>query len=210
MIERRWEGAKAIVAATGPSLTPAVAERCRVARATHKLVAVNDAYKLIPDADLLYGCDSAWWNLHKGCRGFAGEKWSSHDDNQGKLNDKRNTAQAFDLHLVEGVHAEEKGFSFDPARIHYGANSGFQAINLALLFGAAEVILVGFDMRAVDGQQHFFGNHPRPLNNPGMYPAFIENFKIAARLLPPGIRIINATPDSALTCFPMQPLEDCL
>jgi hypothetical protein len=209
MIEKRWLGAKCIVAATGPSLTPAVAERCQAA-ATHRLIAVNDAYKLLPKADILYACDSAWWAHHKGCKGFAGEKWSSHDFNQGRLNDKLNTAQAYDLHLVDGVHAEAEGFSFNPERIHYGANSGFQAINLALLFGVAEVVLVGFDMRAVEGKQHFFGNHPRPLNNPNMYPTFLENFTIAARLLPPSIRIVNATPNSALTCFPSATLEACL
>jgi hypothetical protein len=208
MIERRWPGAKCIVAATGPSLTPAVADRVNAAAATHKLIAVNDAYKLIK-ADVLYGCDSAWWALHKGAPGFAGEKWSSHEIDRDRLNDKLNTAKTYDLNLVTGSYAGE-GFSTNPEVIHYGANSGVQAINLAILFGVAEVILVGFDMRAVDGKQHFFGNHPRPLNNPGYYSMFIEHFEKAARAMPPGVRIINATPDSALTCFPFQPLESCL
>jgi hypothetical protein len=39
---------------------------------------------------------------------------------------------------------------------------------------------------------------------------WIRNFERAAKLLPEGIRIINATPDSALTCFPTMPLEEAL
>jgi hypothetical protein len=210
MIEKRWPGAKCIVAATGPSLTPEVAERVNAAAATHKIIAVNDAYKLLPFADLLYGMDSQWWNVHNGAPGFAGEKWTAREVSPHRIAEKEAAVNKYGLHCVDADWALEAGFSFDPARIHYGANSGFQAINLAILFGVTEVILVGFDMRNVNGQPHFFGLHPRPLNNPHQYPTFIENFTAAARALPAWLRIINATPNSALTCFPMQPLEACL
>jgi hypothetical protein len=210
MIDKRWPGAKCIVAATGPSLTPAVAERCQAAAATHKIVAVNDAYKLLPAADLLYGMDANWWTLHNGVPGFAGEKWTAREVSPHRIAEKDAAIQKYSLLSVPGDWAEAAGFSFNPERIHYGANSGFQAINLAILFGVAEVILVGFDMRAVNGQQHFFGNHPKPLNNPNQYDTFIQSFNAAARTLPSTVRIINATPASALTCFPMLELEACL
>jgi hypothetical protein len=63
-IEPRWRGATCIVAATGPSFTAEVAEACR----GYPTIAVNDAYRLFPWADILYASDGAW---------FAGERWSS-------------------------------------------------------------------------------------------------------------------------------------
>jgi hypothetical protein len=202
-VARRWEGQTVVVAAPGPSLTAEVAERCR----GFPVIAVQDAYRLIPWADVLYGCDAAWWNIHggRGAGDFAGEKWSSHD---GGTNDKTLAAETYGLHLVAGAHGE--GFSTDPAAIHYGSNSGFQAVNLAILWGAARIVLVGFDMRTVDGKRHFFGDHPPGLTNEADFASFIPPFVRAAAALPAGVSIVNATPDSALTCFPMGALDDAL
>ena len=50
----------------------------------------------------------------------------------------------------------------------------------------------------------------REPHNGKAYGRFMRNFAKAAELLPRGIRIINATPDSAMTCFPMMSLEEAL
>jgi hypothetical protein len=197
-LERRWEGRCVIVAATGPSLTPEIAELCR----GDLIIAVNDAYRLLPFADALYACDRKWWDVHENCRGFAGEKWSSHDD---KGNDKRAQAAKYGLRLIAGTG--KKGFSLDPDNIHYGGNSGFQAVNLAILWGAARIVLVGFDMRFVGDRAHFFGSHPKPLTNNTSYAGFIRHFEAALPSLPKGVEIVNATKDSALKCFPFVSLE---
>jgi hypothetical protein len=173
------------------------------------LIAVNDAWRLLPFADVLYACDGAWWDMHKGCPGFQGEKWSSHGiPGRVRHNDKTVQAKRYALNLIEG--ADGKGFSFDPGRIHYGSNSGFQAVNLALLWGALRVILIGFDMQPRDGKRHFFGDHPGGLRNTSNYSGFIRAFETAAKKLPPHIEILNATPGSALRCFPMVDLADAL
>jgi hypothetical protein len=198
----RWAGRRCIVAASGPSLTPDVAALCRHER----VLAVNDAYKLIPWAEVLYACDAGWIDAHKGAPDFQGQRWTSHG--MRPLNDKRRIAGRYDLHIIGGEDGE--GFSLDPRCIHYGGNSGFQAVNLALLFGANPVILVGFDMQRVDGRDHFFGNHPPGLIAPGPFGQWIENFRRAAALLPPEIRVLNATPNSALDAFPMVDLERVL
>ncbi len=198
-ISARWS--ECIVAATGPSLTPEVAEQCK----GHHVIAVNDAYRLMPWAEVLYSCDRAWWRVHQGCPGFTGEKWSSHSTGN---NDKLDVAKDYGLRLVRGNDAE--GFSFDPSVIHYGSNSGFQAINLAIHFGAKVIKLVGFDMRHVDGKRHFFGNHPAPLHNHMHYSQLIRHFKKAAKHLPADIKIINCTPGSALDCFPMGTLSEAV
>jgi hypothetical protein len=199
-IEPRWD--RCIVAATGPSLTEEVAAMC--AASGWPIIAVNDAYRVLPAADVLYACDAKWWRVHRGVRTFKGEKWSSHD---AENNDKTEVAQRHGLRLIEGHDSE--GFSFDPGVIHYGSNSGFQAINLAILFGARRIVLVGFDM-SYNGKSHFFGDHPRGLTRQERYEIFIPQFERAAARLPESIEIINCTPESALHCFPMMDLADAL
>jgi hypothetical protein len=194
------------VAATGPSLTPDVAAACR----GHRVIAVNDAYRLLPFADILYACDAAWWGVHRGAPVFSGERWSCHGSRA--HNDKLACADRYALNLVQGDSRE--GFSFDPARIHYGSNSGFQAINLGIHFGSGlsrrRILLVGFDMHAPGGRAHFFGDHPPGLAQDKNYGRFLSAFERAAKALPPGLKIINCTPGSALRCFPMADLNDAL
>jgi hypothetical protein len=179
-----------------------------------RVVAVNDAYKVLPQADALYACDNAWWEIHQDCAGFTGEKWSSHeqepDGKEPHGNDKRKVADAYGVNLIAGKDGDE--FSFDPGFIYYGSNSGFQAINLALLMGCRTIVLVGFDMRHVEGKAHYFGDHPDGLATirDESYRAFVKHYERAAKLLPADVAIVNATPGSALTCFPMMELEDAL
>ena len=90
-----------------------------------------------------------------------------------------------------------------------GQCSGFAAISFALHLGFKRLVLVGFDMRIVDGQRHFFGDHPLPLRNTDAS-QFVTDFERAAKALPADIQITNATPHSALRCFPYRPLEDVL
>jgi hypothetical protein len=201
-ISPRWPGELVVVAATGPSLTQEQAELCR----GHRVIAVNDAYKLFPFADALYACDGAWWFHHHGCPDFKGEKWSSHG-RVGK-NDKTAVAQKFGLELVLGK--DGNGFSLDPACIHYAGNSGFQAANLALLFGGNPIVLVGFDMRLLGKQRHFFGDHQGKLVNVGDPKRWVKHYDVAAARLPEHVRVINATPGSALKCFPMMTLTEAL
>lgn len=203
LVRPRPEWSACIVAASGPSLTAETAEA--VAASGLPVLAVNDAYKRLPQADILYACDAAWWRERFGARDFAGERWSSIGrPGRFRHNDKSKEQRLHDLRLVFG--ADGTGFSFDPETIHYGSNSGFQGVNLALLLGASVVILVGFDMRG----SHFFGAHKQPLRNTSSYANFIRAFDLAAKKLPSDRRIINATPGSALGCFPRMDLHDAL
>lgn len=200
-IEPIWQGGRCIVAATGYSLTVDVAAACRQARQRggYRVIAISDAYRLMPWADVLYSCDGSWWKHHK--PQFSGAKWSAHDKTS---NDKRRMADEYGLNIVRG--ADKPGFSLFSDQIHYGKNSGFQAVNLAILFGAVRIVLVGFNLQG----RHFFGDHPKQLNRSARYESFVPPFVEAAKQLPAGIEIVNATVDSALRCFPMMPLEDAI
>lgn len=193
-IAARWAAVPVVVvAATGAGLTPAVAEACRA----HRAIAVSDAYRLMPWADVLYSCDARWWDFHT--PSFAGEKWSSHEPGR---NDKVDAARRHGLHLVRGSGGNI--FRTDH-QIAYGSNSGFQAINLAVLFGARRIVLVGFNMSG----PHFFGSHPRPLINSNPR-SFVSAFAAAAARMPAGLEIVNATPGSALRCWPQVDLAAVL
>lgn len=203
VIEPVWAGARCIIAATGPSLTEEVVDLCRRAHdaGTHRIVAVNDAYRLLPVADVLYACDTAWWNAHNGCPEFAGERWSCHGVSTEKgqpENDKMPVANRYGLRLCGG--RLDVGFSRNPGHVHYGNLSGFQAINFAILRGVIEGLLVGFDMHDRNGR-HFFGPHPRPLSNAFNFERNVSVFNDAARSMPPGVEIKNCTPGSAIKCF---------
>ena len=51
----QWAGDTCCILATGPSLTPAQAE---YAKGKARVIAVNDAWRLAPWADILYACDA--------------------------------------------------------------------------------------------------------------------------------------------------------
>jgi hypothetical protein len=195
---QRWLGVTVVVAAPGPSLTPEAADRVK----GFPTIVVNDAWRLLPRADVLFACDAAWWRYYRGVPGFEGERWSSH----GTGNDKQDVALAYGINCVRGRHGTV--FSRKQGLLHYGSNSGFQAINLAIQFGAAKIVLIGFDMRVVDGQAHFFGNHPKGLRNADPR-RFVTFFVQAAKQLK-DVEIVNATPRSALTCWPIVTIEDAL
>lgn len=170
---------------------------------------MNDAWRLLPSADVLYACDAEWWRVNEGCRFFDGERWSSHGD--ATRDDKRPAAEEFDLNLVRG--RDGLGFCEEEGIIHYAENSGFQAVNLALHFlgWRGVVALVGFNMMPVGGKSHFFGEHRHPLRRTSRgYGIWLRMFEAASRMLPDGVRIVNCTEPSALTCFPRAPLSAVL
>lgn len=144
-----------------------------------------------PRADLLYACDDDWWFHHRGVPRFEGtEKWTQ----------SAMAALQFGLRFVPSVDAP--GISLDPSRIHQGGNSGFQALNLAVLLGARRVVLYGFDMRRVDGQLHWFGEHPPNVRRDMDFARCIRAFEVAApQIKAAGVYVLNATPGSALRCF---------
>jgi hypothetical protein len=96
--------------------------------------------------------------------------------------------------------------------IGWGGNSGFHALNLAVQFGAARIVLVGFDMTLLNGI-HWHGPHPSRLNNPTgrALVKWAEILDAQAPLLAGlGVEVLNASPVSALAAYPKVSLEEAL
>lgn len=173
------------------------------------VIVISDTYRLFPKADILYSGDAEWWRVHNGAPGFEGERWSSYNPkDEGKS--KGVVAGRHGLKLIEA--SRKDGFSYRPDRIHYGSNSGFQALNLAILLGCKKIVLTGYDMRYDGGKAHWFGSHPEELRNPKKngFEDWTIRFDKAVETLPQDIAVVNATPGTALESFPKMALGAAL
>lgn len=185
------------IIASGPSVNAEDAGCCR----GWPTIAVNDAWRLAPFAQVLYACDGEWWRVHHGevRQGFSGELWTQDFP----------AAKRHGLQHVRGVCGE--GLGRRPGVIHWGRSSGYQAINLAWQWGARRLVLLGFDCRPQGGQKHFFGNHKPPLSNNQPFDQWLQLFaRLALDLKREGVEVINASPVSALTCWRHLPVRKAL
>lgn len=148
----------------------------------------------MPDAAHLYACDQKWWRVHieQVKAGFRGKRYTQWRDPSEK-------AYAEEHGIIPLQGASNAGLGRD--KLHYGQNSGYQAINLAYLLGATRIILLGYDMQKTGGKDHWFGSHPQGLIN-GNYSDFVHNFtQLAEDLRAEGVEVINCSRETALTQF---------
>lgn len=103
------------------------------------------------------------------------------------------------------------GIEAHPSGLRTGRNSGAAAINLAVHFGAARILLLGYDMGHRPGQvSHFFGEHPERLRG-GSAGTYVPMFTFLVEPLKAlGIEILNCSRQTALECFPRVALHDAL
>lgn len=155
-------------------------------------IVVNDGYILEPDADILYAADSRWWEWHAKAvhATFQGRKFCPESV----------TAKRFGLEHVALDRRE--GLAVDGRTIRTGGhigNSGAQAINLAVNFGARRIVLVGMDM----GGTHFFGEHPKNLKTDSDFRGMVRSMSsMAADLYRYGIEVVNTSDCSDIGYWP--------
>jgi hypothetical protein len=190
--------------ATGPSLTAADVERCR-GRAV--VVAVNDAHRLAPWADVLYSSDRYWWAYHKGVPAFGGAR-ATIEYSPGRAPRELEKFCAFVYYRQTG----HEGLETAPDGLRTcGQNSGGAALNLAVHLGARRVILLGYDMGDTTGRRHFFGPHPGPINGRHNFPRWRQAFATMVEpLRAAGVEVINCTRTTSLGAFPCVALEEVL
>lgn len=103
------------------------------------------------------------------------------------------------------------GISRQPDTIHTGMNSGYQAIQLAYLWGATKIILLGYDMQKTGGKAHWHGDHPKGLGNCGNFSKWILAMNdLAKDLKVEGVEVVNCSRQTALKCFRRAELKDTL
>jgi len=194
-VPREWPGARCFVICGGESIK---AQRDVIPHLQGRVIAVKHGVLLRPDADVLF---------------FAGERPAEVAPRLLRVFKGTHIVVRGRGHEVFPDHAkriwrttEHVGLSDDPTMVS-GYDAGTSAINLASLFGATEIIVLGMDMQ---GGRWFGGevNHylPQPPESDfqrhlSCLPAIAEDAKRK------GIRIVNCSQSSRVDCFERQPLE---
>ena len=190
-----------VLVASGPSLRLSPVE----VLADLPVIAVNDCWRVVPSAQILYAADAPWWKHHQWASSFKGERWTQHRGPRGWHEE----AAGQGLQVIRS--ASLNGVSTTPGLIHTGANSGFQVLNLAILGGAKRIALLGYDMGPSDGLSHWFGDHPGQLNKSSPYAVFRRAFDEAAPQIEAlGVEVVNCSAQTSLTCFPRADLRTLL
>lgn len=187
-----------IILASGPSLTQAQID---YALATgHHVMAINATYQKAPTANTLYCGDFLTWKEYIADmrRVFKGEMWSQ---------DSTSCARWPEIKRVRAANRDGLGKN---GLVHLNGNSGFQAINLLYAWGYKRIVLLGMDMKlGLKGEKHHHEDHPKPLVQALVFTEWLhKSARLAIDLKNEGVEVLNATPGSALTCWPMVKLEE--
>jgi len=182
-----------------------------------RVIGVNDAYLLGDFVDTMIFSDSKWYfsQHQKPLRKFAGLKVSTNK-----------------LTLSEpGIRTLQRMSSpicTMPGCIGWARNTGLAAVNLALIFGASTIVLLGFDMYKapckingrgfnadqVHSVEHEYTNWHKninPADQSDQFPIFIDGFKSAAHAINLlDVRVVNANPKSKIDCFEKMPYEEAV
>ena len=204
-VPRIWVGHTAVCIASGPSLTR---EDVDYVKGKAKTIVINASYALAPWADVLYCADSNpfRWYWEHGPKGY--ERIAMRDFCGLKFSLTKRSRSWAGVQVLK--HGREEGLSLDPTRLCLGMNSGYQAINLAVLLGAARILLLGYDMSvAKDGREYWHVQHPHTKRSPyktfrRLFPSIVEPLKKS------GVEVINCSRQSALECFPKMSLREAL
>jgi len=201
MIKPIYEGQTAIIIGTGSSLTTdqiVTAKYYQDAGAV-KLFGCNRAFEFA--LDVLHGCNYQFWDYYwPEIKDLRCDKWTT-----------RPGLKYEGLNYIEERWID--GLSTDKSYIAAHHGTGPQLINIALHYGVKKMLLIGWDMRH-SGKRHYFGEYPQALHhvtkNLGPDGELLGLIKEMETINPDdyGIEIINCTPNSALTHFPMGNLDD--
>lgn len=190
-----WEGSDVFILGGGPSLRTFPVSLLQ----KKKVIGCNDAYLYGSLVTLLHFGDVKWYNRHKEqLRSFTNPIIHSNTE---LINDQ----------YIYYVPRMPDGWS--KSGLGWNGNTGCSAINLALLMGAKNIYLLGFDMKlGGNGESNW---HPNDLDaiSDAHYQRYILGFRQCVLDLKkhwPEATITNLNPDSALDDFPKRDWAEVL
>ncbi len=196
-----WVGEAVAIVGGGPSIKQI---DLSILKDRIHVVAIKTAIDICPWAEICYGCDAPWWIDRKGLPKYHGiklfhgimaaNKWS-------------------DLKRIEIEISKDDILIDQPLKVGNGGCSGFQALNLAVQFGATDIILIGFDLHERGGM-HWYGRNKWPnASNPvqSNFNRWNKGFKSAKPSIDKlGITVMNASVESQLEGFDRKSLPDIM
>lgn len=213
-----WEGGDCFIIGGGPSLTgifnipsgvvnsvtsgesPMSAYSPYLSPIHNKhVIAINGAYKLGLWVDVCIFGDNGWYLSNR--RALA--KWPNLKVSCAPWFSNKEGPALEGIKYVPKTPVTVRGLSTSPKCILWGYHTGASAINLATLFGAKRIYLIGFDMRlSEEGNSHWHFEYGTARKSPPFRRHLAVYPFIAADAKKMGIEIINLSPNSAIKDIP--------
>lgn len=186
----RYRGRTVVCIASGPSLT---ADDVDVVReAGHPTIVVNRSFRLAPWANILFAMDAYFWQTHleEVTRTFKGERW-------GYVRMPR-----------EANVIATKGELYPTGWGH----SGSYAISLAVVAKPMKIVLLGYDCQlGPKGEKHWHEDYPANMGNASSIKRWPYHYELISKYAANhGVRVVNCSRATALTCFERGELEMAL
>jgi hypothetical protein len=192
--ENMWAGRRCFIVGGGPSL-----KGFRFSRLKNELtIGINRAYEKF-DPSIIFGADRRFFQwANEGKYGTESlKKWKATKAPKIRLYIEGNGDIPGLENLLNVQCYGKHGLSSNlKDGLVYGSNSGYAALNLAILLGANPIYLLGFDMHPYGGYWH--DGYP---GKQGDITGFIHEFKSMKSEILQKARVINLNRNSNLKCF---------
>lgn len=194
-VPREWDGERCFVICSGSSVK---AQREQIPHLKGRVIAVKHGVLTRPDADVLFlsgeGTNEVAMELIPKFQGQYIIVRGKSDCPSLLAHDVKRVTRTKDHEHLSELRS--------PAHVG-GYDSGTSAIHLAYLFGATEIVLLGYDMTG-----GHFCPHPMPYPPKDHFTRHMAPLKrMAEDAKAKGVRIVNCSPISRVTAFEKQPLE---
>jgi hypothetical protein len=207
-----WQNETVFIIGGGPSLKTLDLSALDARGPSQRVIAVNNAYRLIKNPDVIFYADTRWWSWHGKDipLEFPGRIISTCSASIAYLDprvcrmgrDYRYDLRSREPHEVVPLTDEPDLLS--------GPDSGSMAMNLAYLFGASRVVLLGFDMGFVEGESHWHPDHEVPSVEANYTDLFAPHYPgLVASLQKRGVEVLRCTP-SRLDFIPHVSLDEAI
>lgn len=194
-VPKEWPGERCFILCNGESIRQ---QRHLIPKLRGRIIAIKEAVRLRPDADVLFVAAEKTVDI-------VPDLFSVFT---GKYIIARNKIPATYPETVKRICRTKDHTKLCELPDHVcGYDCGTSAINLAYHFGATEIVLLGMDMKGDRWCNGEFA-HPMPhipSDHHRRHKSVLPDIAKDARAK--GIRIVNCSPISAVTCFEQQPLE---
>lgn len=165
------------------------------------LFAVNNAYKIFPEANYFHFMDNYFWSINND-KMF--NIWKGKTKPSTACRALRNNSSLRYYHKKANY-----GITLEKGSV-CGNNSGHQSLNIAIQEGYSEIILCGFDMLPVV-ETHWHNDYTVKSNVSAYKSNFIPNFEKSVDIIKQlKVNVYNINKESALRCFKFANIEDFL
>jgi hypothetical protein len=204
-VPREWTGERCFILAGGASLQTRL-----VPQLQGRIIAIKQTVALRPDADVMFvsGRDdptvcAPYFPRYQGPRVVCRARYDGFPTRTLFLRRSRGPLPGPDRPPARRKVTHWHPYSRDPTQLG-GFDAGASAINLAALFGATEIVLLGMDMCG----GRWVKKHHQSVIPELDFTWHLAGLRwMAPELAADGIRVVNCSPVSCIECFERQPLE---